>query len=104
MRPEPKHGNASFVAMLLGRPDHFANLSDYWSVTYQVPRERLRDTTSSYDTLQPPVLLNSAAKFSAARLRQPPVIDGREWLPTDVHTTFFSGQSRAAYASDFSYS
>jgi hypothetical protein len=36
------------------------------------------------DPTQPPPILNSAGQFSARRLSQPPMIDGREWIAAEA--------------------
>ena len=43
------------------------------------------------DVTNPPPILNSAGQFSARRLSQPPVIDGREWIAARVDTTSAPG-------------
>ena len=44
------------------------------------------------DTVQPPPLVNWPAKFTAVRLSRAPVIDGREWVGTEVQTTSSPGR------------
>jgi hypothetical protein len=44
------------------------------------------------DAVQPPPLVNWAAKFKAVRLSRAPVIDGREWVGTEVQTTSSPGK------------
>ncbi len=43
------------------------------------------------DVTRPPPILNSAGSFSAVRLSQPPVIDGRAWIAADVQPTSSPG-------------
>lgn len=45
----------------------------------------------SQDLTRPPRIVNSAGPFYATLLSQPPVIDGREWIPADVHPTSSPG-------------
>jgi hypothetical protein len=40
---------------------------------------------------QPPPVVNSAGQFTARRLRQPPAIDGREWIVAEVDRTASPG-------------
>jgi hypothetical protein len=44
------------------------------------------------DFTQPPPILNSAGQFSARRLSRPPVIDGQEWIASEVETTSSPGR------------
>lgn len=48
------------------------------------------------DTTKPPPILKSAGQFSAVRLSRSPLIDGREWIATDVQTTSSAGKVAAA--------
>ena len=43
------------------------------------------------DTTQPPTIVRSAGQFTARPLSQPPVIDGRAWVPADVQPTYSPG-------------
>jgi hypothetical protein len=40
---------------------------------------------------KPPALLNTAGQFSVAEVSREPVIDGREWIATNVQTTSDAG-------------
>jgi hypothetical protein len=43
------------------------------------------------DVTKSPPILNSAGQFSAAQLSRPLLIDGREWIAANVHTTSSPG-------------
>jgi len=43
------------------------------------------------DVTKPPPILKSAGQFSAAQLKRPPLIDGREWIAANVETTSSPG-------------
>jgi hypothetical protein len=45
----------------------------------------------THDITQPPPIVRSAGQFTARPLAQPPVIDGRAWVPADVHPTYAPG-------------
>ena len=44
------------------------------------------------DVIKSPPIVNSAGRFSARRLSQPPAIDGREWRAAEVQTTSSPGK------------
>jgi hypothetical protein len=44
------------------------------------------------DVSKPPPILKAAGQFSAARLSQPPLIDGREWITAKVQTASSPGR------------
>ena len=44
------------------------------------------DQLMAKDTIKPPPMLQSAAKFTAVRLSRAPVVDGREWIAAAVQT------------------
>src|SRR5262245_2740118 len=44
-----------------------------------------------HDISQPPPIVRSAGQFSARLLSQPPVIDGRAWVATEVQFTHSPG-------------
>jgi hypothetical protein len=43
------------------------------------------------DVTKPPTIVKAARQFSAAPLKRPPIIDGREWITADVETTSSPG-------------
>src|SRR6476661_3951907 len=45
----------------------------------------------THDITQPPQIVRSAGQFTASPLSQPPVIDGRAWVPAEVQPTYSPG-------------
>jgi hypothetical protein len=43
------------------------------------------------DVTKPPTIVKAAGQFSAAQLKRPPIIDGREWIAANVETTSSPG-------------
>jgi hypothetical protein len=65
-----------------------------WLVLFAVFTTICVETTTvaqSPDVTRPPAILNSAGSFSARRLSQPPIIDGRDWVEADVKPTYSPG-------------
>jgi len=52
-----------------------------------LPTIGMTSVAQNPDVAKPPPILNSAGQFRARRLSQPPTIDGRAWIATEVETT-----------------